>query len=83
MLNIKNVNFWRNIMSTTIRISRENKNKLMNIGCKNETFEDIIMKLYHIRNCVLIKELTDNTANFKTELLRVFELIFPSLGSSI
>ena len=62
-------------MSTTIRISRENKNKLMNIGCKNETFEDIIMKLYHIRNCVLIKELADNTANFKTELLRVFKLI--------
>ena len=62
-------------MSTTIRISRENKNKLMNIGCKNETFEDIIMKLYHIRNCVLIKELADNTANCKTELLRVFKLI--------
>ena len=62
-------------MSTTIRISRENKNKLMNIGCKNETFEDIIMKLYHIRNCALIKELADNTANFKTELLRVFKLI--------
>lgn len=62
-------------MSTTIRISRENKNKLMNIGCKNESFEDIIMKLYHIRNCALIKELTDNTTNFKTELLRVFELI--------
>ena len=62
-------------MSTTIRISRENNNKLMNIGCKNETFEDIIMKLYHIRNCALIKELADNTANFKTELSRVFKLI--------
>lgn len=62
-------------MLTTIRISRENKNKLMNIRCKNETFEDIIMKLYHIRNCALIKELTDNNANFKTELLGVFKLI--------
>ena len=32
-------------MSTTIRVSRETKEKLVNIGKKNDSYDDIIRRL--------------------------------------
>lgn len=63
-------------MSTTIRINRETKNKLENIGNKGETFDDIINKLYHERNILAIHEICKNMNEYdNTTIYKVFDSI--------
>ena len=67
-------------MSTTIRISRESKEKLQEFGQKGETFEDIIMKLYHQRNILAIHEVckdweTDGLNMTLSDIHQIFDAI--------
>ena len=63
-------------MTTTIRIRRETKRKLENIGRKNESFDDIINEILHERNFHEIQEYTnENSEDLLKETIRVFDVI--------
>lgn len=65
------------IMSTTtIRISRETKSRLQEMGVKDQTYDDIIMALYHQRNILAIHEICkDINECSKSTILQVFDHI--------
>ena len=63
-------------MTTTIRIHRETKQKLENIGRKNESYDDIINEILHERNFYEIQEYTNkNSQDLYEETIRVFNII--------
>ena len=63
-------------MTTTIRVKRETKQKLKNIGMKGESFDDIINEILHERNFHEIQEYTnENSEDLLKETIRVFNII--------
>lgn len=63
-------------MSTTIRVSRETKNRLQSIGRKDESYDDIINQLYHERNILAIHEVCKDMDDFTTSTIyQVFDCI--------
>lgn len=63
-------------MSTTIRVSRETKDKLENMGNKGQSFDDIITSLIHQRNILAIHEICRGMEDFdKGTVMQVFDYI--------
>jgi len=63
-------------MSTTIRVSRDTKNKLELLGSKNQSFDEIITSLIHQRNILAIHEICkDMNALTESIVMQVFEYI--------
>lgn len=63
-------------MSTTIRVSRETKSRLQELGVKDQTYDDIIMALYHQRNILAIHEVCKDMNEWdKSTILQVFDHI--------
>ena len=61
-------------MMSTIRLSKETKDKLEKMGGKGQSFEDIIVGLYHQRNILAIHEICKGMSEFdKSTILQVFE----------
>ena len=64
-------------MTTTIRISRETKNQLQTLGAKGQSYEEIIIMIYHQRNILMIHEICKNMNYPPTTsmILQVFDEI--------
>lgn len=63
-------------MNTTIRVSRETKSRLQELGVKGQTYEDIIIALYHQRNILAIHEICKDMDEWSpSTVIQVFDHI--------
>lgn len=61
---------------TNIQVDRKTRDKLANIGRKEDTYDDIINGILHERNFYEIQEYTNNDSeDLLQETLRVFNII--------
>lgn len=70
-------------MSTTIRVSNETKTRLQEMGVKGQSYDDIIMAIYHQRNILAIHEICSEMPNLEeneTLSLSTVHQVFDTIG---
>lgn len=62
---------------SSIRVSNETKDKLQIMGVKGQSYDDIVMMIYHQRNILMIRELCEkmNYPPTQSMVLQVFDEI--------